>query len=221
MNGGLLDPLPCAATLVAVEGSDGAGKSTVCARLVDDLRAEGRTVVWCPNVSFKPVRDVLDDIALERGHPDRFALLGADLAQLVPSMLKWRDLHALRDVFAQHDSVVVVDRYFYSHLALAEVWGTGNGPLLRRLSQVLPTPAVTVLLDVEPEVAAGRVLARGRDVNTVVFLSRFRDALRALPEAEGFRIVDATRPPDAVYTDVLAHVRRVLNPAGVLAGGSA
>ncbi|MBK3571231.1 MULTISPECIES: dTMP kinase [unclassified Streptomyces] len=190
------------ATLIAVEGTDGVGKTTAALRLVEELRARGHSVTWFPNRTFRPVRQALERLAQEEGLAHRFELFGPDFGQLLPSVMKWRELLELEPELGRPGHFVVTDRYKHAWFALANTFGTGNEPLLRRLYAALPEPDVVLYLDVDPRVAAERVERRGVDRNTVEHLSRFRSAFHALPEFPSFRVVDAGQAADAVFQDL-------------------
>ncbi|MEV4556232.1 AAA family ATPase [Kitasatospora sp. NPDC049285] len=198
------------ALLIAVEGTDGAGKTTAALSLVEELRARGRSVTWFPNRTLRPVREALNRLAREEGLDDRFALFGRDFAQLLSGVSKWRELLDLEPALARPDHVVVVDRYLHAQFALARAFDTGNEPLLRRLFAAFPAPDAVVYLDLDPAVAAERVLRRGRDRNAVEFLREFRTAFHALPEFPSFHVIDAARPPDQVARQALDAVAPLL-----------
>jgi dTMP kinase len=198
------------ATLIAFEGIDGAGKTTAALRLIDELSAAGCSVSWHPNRTFRPVREALDDLARAEGFTDRFEMLGQDFGQLIAAVLKWREMLALAEALTRPGHIVVVDRYIYAHIALAEVFGTSNGPLVRRLFGVFPKPDAVLFLDLDPNTSAQRVQQRGVDTNEVGFLADFRREFRALPEYAEFHIVDAEQPPEVVFAALRAALREVL-----------
>ena len=194
------------ATLIALEGPDGAGKTTAGLRLVDELRAAGHAVTWHPNRSLRPVRRALEELAAEEGHPDRFAMLGRDHAQLISAVAKWRELLDLREDLARHREVVVVDRYKYAHIALTRTYGTTNEGLVRELYAVLPDADVVYYFDVDPAVAAERVRRRGVDTNATDFLAGFARAYRELPEFARFTVLRAADPPKQVFAQLWADI---------------
>ncbi|WP_069742987.1 hypothetical protein [Streptomyces sp. EN23] len=198
------------AALVVVEGIDGSGKSTLGRSLVEAARVAGHSADWYPNKNLSPVRDTLDAIARERGHTDRAAMLGRDEAQFLAAVLKWRDMIDLADDLARPGHLMVIDRYYYTHLALAAVSGTANAARLRRLYGRLPAPDVTFLLDLAPELALERVRARNTDTNSLRFLARFHEAYRGLEEYRTgvFTVLDASRTPAEVLDDALTHLAR-------------
>jgi dTMP kinase len=198
------------ATLVAVEGTDGAGKTTAALRLVRELRAQGRRVTWFPNRTVRPVRQALTRLAREEGLADRFELYGRDFAQFLSAVMKWRELLDLEPALGRPDEIVVIDRYVHAQFALTRAFETGNEPLVRRLFAAFPAPDAVVYLDLDPESAAERIRRRGVDRNSVEFLRAFRSAFRELPEFASFHVLDAARTQDEVFHQVLAIVERVL-----------
>jgi dTMP kinase len=206
-----VEPLPKRATLIVIEGIDGSGKTTLGRSLVERLQADGHNVRWYPNKNLAPVRSALDGIARGRGFADRFEMLGRDQAQFLAAALKLRDMLDLAPDLADEGLVMVMDRYYYSHLALALVMRTANEARLRRLYQVLPTPDLLLLVNVSPPIALQRVTARGTDSNTLQFLRDFADAYENLAERDPhFTVVSGEREPDAVLADVVERAQALL-----------
>jgi dTMP kinase len=207
-DGGLCDPaLQRRATVVVVEGIDGSGKTTLGRRIAETFSALGRPTTWYPNRNLAPVRAVLDAAAVERGFPDRRAMLGRDQTQLLAALLKFRDMLDLAEEMGRPDTVMVIDRYCYTHLALAAEEGTTNGPRLRRLYAELPRPGTVLFLDVTPEVALERVIRRNIDRDSIEYLRRFSAAYRALPEMGSvFTVIDADQDEETVFRQAWAAV---------------
>jgi dTMP kinase len=103
--------------------------------------------------------------------------------------------------------VVVTDRYVYTHLALALAHETGNSSLLRRLFSVFPAPDVVLFMEVDPNVATERVRRRGRDTNSVDFLTRLRDGYMSLPEMRRFQVLTGDADPVTVLDEAWRIVR--------------
>jgi dTMP kinase len=87
-----------------------------------------------------------------------------------------------------------------------------RGRLLPWLLRTLPAPDVVLHLDVSPETAHQRILARGTDEESVTELTALRNAYRALPEYAGMVNIDAGGPPAGVLAGLLDAVdfRRLL-----------
>ncbi|WP_238434980.1 MULTISPECIES: thymidylate kinase [unclassified Frankia] len=76
--------------------------------------------------------------------------------------------------------------------------------LVRVLYAPFPRPDITFYLDVRPEEATRRVLARGRDVEDPAYLAAFAAAYHALPEFTGFTMIDASGDANTVLAAVRA-----------------
>lgn len=205
-------PAPKKARLIAFEGTDGAGKTTAARRLVEQLRAAGHSVSWHPNHTFGRVRDALNRLAVDEGYEDRYGMLGNDFAQLIRGVFKFRELLEVLPQLQRSDHWVVVDRYIYAHLALAEAFETGNLSLLRSIYSVYPQPDITFYLDVAAETAAERVRVRGVDSNPVEFLADFRRAFHHLDEFADFEVIDAAAPADVVFGQVWERTLALVEP---------
>ncbi|WP_329161487.1 AAA family ATPase [Streptomyces anulatus] len=195
------EPIRKRATLIAFEGIDGSGKTTAANLLIERLNSHGVGASLHLNRSLGPVRDALDTLAREDGHHDRFDMFGSDSAQFMGALLKWRELLDIAPLLDQENHVVVVDRYIYTHLALALAHKTTNDSLLRRLFGVFPSPDLVFFVDVDPGVAADRVRERGRDVDSLDFLTRLRDGYISLPEMRHFHVLNGGAAPETVIDD--------------------
>lgn len=209
----MLKPMPKRATLIAFEGIDGSGKTTTATLLAERLTAHGVGTSLHLNRSLGPVRDALDTIAHEDGYRDRFDKFGASNAQLMGALLKWRELLDLEPLLDQKNHVVVLDRYFYTFLALAVAHETTNGAVLRRLFSVFPAPDIVLFIDVDPKIAVERVFKRGRDTNSLKYLVRLRDGFMSLPEMRQFQVLAGDADPAAVLDDAWRIIKPKIVPA--------
>ncbi len=140
---------------IAFEGGDGAGKSTQVERLADWLRGRGHEVVTTrePGGTLlgKQLRAVLLDVGTGGLSSRTEALLyAADRAEHVAAVIR----PALR-----RGAVVVTDRYVDSSIAYQGAGRALSAAEVERLSRWATQglrPHLTVLLDVDPEVAARR-----------------------------------------------------------------
>jgi dTMP kinase len=186
--------------LIAFEGLDQSGKQTQAEGVRKEVLARGRE---CRLVSFP---DYATPIGSEIGkalHGERE--YGADVMQL----LYVANRHERRDEMKQlleAGMVVVCDRYIASSIAYGEAQGL-DAAWLAEIQKFLPTPDLTVLLDIAPETAVGRK-ASGRDKyeRDLQLLSRVRDSYRRQATQQGWLRLDGERPPEAVAADVIKAV---------------
>ena len=193
---------------ITLEGGDGAGKTTQAALLEAWLTDAGRTVVRTREPGGTDVGVLVRDIVLHhRGEiaPRAEALLyAADRAHHVETVVR----PAL-----ERGDVVIQDRYLDSSVAYQGAGRVLGSAEVRDLSLWASgglLPDVTVLLDVDPSVARGRLDADDKPFDRLeseqsAFHERVRSEFLALAAAEPdrFLVLDAARPID----DLAAAVR--------------
>ena len=212
------DPSPAAepsrrGLLLALEGGEGAGKSTQARRLSIWLRDQGYDVV----ATFEPgatkmgmrLRAVLLDTAHAGLNPRAETLMyAADRAEHVNSVIK---------PAIERGAIVVTDRYVDSSLAYQ---GAGRSLPLGEVTRINRwatgglTPDLTILLDLPPSEGLGR-RARSADrleAEPAEFHNRVRSGFRQLADAEPGRylVLDATRPADELSREITDRVRELL-----------
>jgi dTMP kinase len=199
--------------LLALEGGEGAGKSTQARLLAIWLRDQGYDVVTTHEPGATKVGMRLRALLLDTAHtglaPRAEALMyAADRAEHVQSVIG----PALR-----RGAIVVTDRYVDSSLAyqgagrqlpVTEIaalnkWGTGG--LL---------PDLTVVLDLPPATGLRRRLSSADRLESepVEFHQRVRDGFLKLAAAEPGRylVVDASQPEAEVGRHIQLRVRELL-----------
>ena len=102
------------------------------------------------------------------------------------------------------------------------VQGATNGDLLRRLFSVFPVPDVALFIDVDPRVAAQRVVRRGREHNSLSldFLTRLREGYLSLPEMKQFHLVSGDADPDTVTDEAWQLVQPQIPSLSAIASSS-
>lgn len=210
---------PAQGRLVALEGIDGSGKTTVAARLVAALEADGHNVVATREPTSSAAGRALREALKDPEHdPVAEALLfAADHAGHVD----WVRHHLARG------SVVVSDRYSGSCLAyqgatLADGWpeGADGGPVPWLEAVLAPferTPDLVLLLDLPVETALARLGARelaAEKFERGAFLERVRANYLALAGARDWVVVDAGGPVDATLEACLDAARGLAGGAG-------
>lgn len=187
--------------LVAIDGIDGAGKTTLAHHLAEMLRGFGNTVTCTKEPTAGPWGQRLRDSA----HAGRLSV-----AEEVELFRRDRAEH-VEQVIAPalaRGEVVVLDRYYYSTAAYQGAAGADYAAILAD-SEAFPRPHVALLLDVPVETGLARIRARGDTPN------RFEDAA-ALEAARAHFLamesrpelvrIDASLPADEVLRKAWAHV---------------
>lgn len=187
---------------ITFEGIEAAGKSTLIAALVDDLRARGVDVLVTREPGGTSLGDLIRGVFLEPASViDPLAeamLMNASRAQLVAEVIG----PALRA-----GRTVLCDRFFDATVAYQ---GYGRGldvEMLLELSLIATrriAPDLTFLLDLPPDVSAQRLLARGAndriEREDQAFHTRVREGYHELARRFPGRVVvlDGTRDPAEV-----------------------
>lgn len=200
---------------ITFEGGDGSGKTTQAALLEGWLREQGRTVVRTREPGGTEVGDLIRDIVLHhRGDiaPRAEALLyAADRAHHVATLVR----PAL-----ERGEVVIQDRYLDSSVAYQGAGRVLDAGEVRDLSLWATDgalPDVTVLLDIDPGTARGRLDADDKpfdrlEAEKAEFHGRVRQAYLRLAEAEPerFIVVDATLAVEAIAETIRERIAAVL-----------
>jgi len=197
--------------LIALEGVDGCGKSTHAALLAAAIGALSTSEPGATPLGATLRALVLDPTLPPISERAEALLMAADRAEHVTEVLR-PALEAGR--------WVVTERFSGSTLAYQ---GYGRGLDLGELGDLVRwaaagiTPDLTVLLDIDPEVARRRLDPQRADRLERLdadFHHRVRAGYRALAEADPdtWVVVDAAGDIDAVARELLAVVERRLGP---------
>ncbi len=203
---------------LTVEGVEGAGKSTFISLLEEELMKRGIDLLRTREPGGcslgRQIRPLLLDAGQKVCARAELFLFLADRAQHVADTIR----PAL-----ERGQWVLCDRYADSTIAYQ---GYGRGmdvEDLQRLNDYATDslwPDITFLLDLPAEVGLGRALARnGREgltrsegrfeAEALAFHQRIREGFlaRAARWPERFRVLDASRSPEAVATQALAYLQ--------------
>ncbi|NEA93370.1 dTMP kinase, partial [Actinospica acidiphila] len=210
------DPAPASAGtgfFIALEGGDGAGKSTQAEALADWIRSKGHEVVLTREPGATPVGKRLRSILLDvssagLSHRAEALLYAADRAEHVDTVVR----PAL-----ERGAVVISDRYIDSSVAYQGA-GRDLSPTeiarINRWATAGLVPNLTVLLDVPPETARERFTEAPDRLESepAEFHARVRSGFLTLAAADPGRylVVDAGQEAEAVTTVIRHRLDRVL-----------
>ncbi|TXS56192.1 dTMP kinase [Streptomyces sp. t39] len=198
---------------IAVEGGDGAGKSTQVEALAEWIRAKGHEVVVTREPGATPVgkrlRSILLDVSSAGLSNRAEALLyAADRAEHVDSLVR----PAL-----ERGAIVISDRYIDSSVAYQGAGRDLSPTEIARISRWATgglVPHLTVLLDVSPQAARERFTEAPDRLESepAEFHQRVRTGFLTLAAADPGRylVVDAGQEPEAVTTVVRHRLDQLL-----------
>ncbi|MFD7065971.1 dTMP kinase [Streptomyces sp. NPDC059913] len=198
---------------IALEGGDGAGKSTQAEALGDWIRAKGHEVVVTREPGATPVGKRLRSILLDvssagLSHRAEALLYAADRAEHIDSVVR----PAL-----ERGAIVISDRYIDSSVAYQGAGRDFSPTEIARISRWATdglVPHLTVLLDVDPETARERFTEAPDRLESEPpeFHARVRSAFLTLAAADPTRylVVDAGQEPEAITTVVRHRLDQLL-----------
>lgn len=203
--------------LVTVEGVEGSGKSTQCARLAEHLTTRGVEVVRTSEPDGTPLGARVRAL-FEADGPTPTPLTQTFL------FMAARQEHVARVIAPAlaRGAVVLSDRYADATVAYQ---GYGQGVDVQTIKElnVLATggvlPDLTLVLDLDPAVGMRRIRGRALDAfekMDLAFHQRVREGYLEIARSDKNRVVvlDAGREPDALHGDVVRAVDECLARRG-------
>ena len=204
--------------LIALEGIDGSGKSTIAKRLVEKLRESGTSVILSREPGGTAIGEQIREILLQQ---ESLSMLPTTEMLLFAAARAQHVGELVRPALAE-GLIVVADRFVDSSLAYQ--WG-GRGLEKRAVDLAIELatdglePDLRILLDLPVESALRRRMADWNETNrmdreSIMFHGRVRDAYHSLVAADPARwsVVDADRAVD----DVSAAVWRAVVSRGLV-----
>lgn len=182
--------------LIAIEGIDGAGKTTIARFLKEELEKRGHEVVLLKEPTDSPWGKKLKESYNSRLTPEEeLELFILDRKHNVEHNI----IPALRD-----GKIVILDRYYYSTMAYQGALGFDIEEIRRRNEEIAPKPDLVILLDITPEKGVERISKRGEKPNRfedVEYLKKVREIFLSLKN--NVIVINAERDIEEVKKDVL------------------
>lgn len=189
--------------LIAIEGLDGSGKTTISKALVEWMRSRGFNAIYTAEPSTSPIGELIrSEIISSRIRRDsriEALLFAADrlwhvLYEIEPSLNEGR--------------VVVTDRYYFSSIAYQ---GALNVDIewIRVLNKFAIKPDVAIYIDVVPEEALKRKKKGGLKIlfENIEYLRKVRQIYLKLVSYGELRLVNGMRD----FKEVLREVKSIVN----------
>ena len=164
-------------TWYVVDGTDGSGKTTVASMLVSELESRGRRALLLNHPNTDTFVGRLEQRFL-RGDSRLDVILST--AFYIADVL--HSLSVMRGRRGRGCDDVVFVRY---SMAVAYLPESACRKADKAVKMLLPTPDVAVLVDIDPDIAIGRIFNRGEDLEvfeTAERLSAIRDRMLGISD---------------------------------------
>src|SRR5580704_13002651 len=197
--------------LIAVEGIDGAGKTTQAHFIQERLQERKLCVIRTKEPTTGVWGQMLRDSALTGR---------LSLEEEVELFLKDRKEHVETVINpALHEGkIVIADRYYFSTMAYQGARGIDPEELMKRNELFAPEPDLLVVLDIEPKKGLERIKTRGDRANhfeKTTTLKKAREIFNSVKKPYLYRL-DGTQEPEtlrdlivrqfsAMYAERIAH----------------
>lgn len=190
--------------LIAIEGIDGAGKTTQVALLTEFFQSAGLPVTRSKEPTDGPWgRKIRESAATGR----------LPLDEELEAFIRDRDEHLASVVLPalNRGETVILDRYFYSTIAYQGSRGGNVDEVTHRVSSAAPAPDVVFLIDLPPALSIIRIAEKRGEVpnafETVQNLEAVRRVFSKLAsENSNIFTIDGCHPIETTRQAILRHL---------------
>ena len=184
---------------VAIEGIDGAGKTTQVGLLAEALRQAGETVITSKEPTDGPWGSKIRQSASDGRMP---------LAKELEAFLNDRAEHVEQVIMPALTlgEIVVLDRYYYSTIAYQGARGANVAKLRSEMEDRFPVPDAVFLLDIDPTLSLYRISETRQEApNVFERIPDLREARRVFNSLEDSHLshIDGSRSIECVHHEIL------------------
>lgn len=201
--------------LIAIEGIDGAGKTTQAKILLDTLTQKGYDAVYLHEPTDGYWGKRIKELATNGRHKVK-----------PETELEFFYLDRLEDVeknirpALQEKKIVIMDRYYFSSVAYQGARGLDTNLIEEKNQAIAPIPNITIILDLDPEIALTRIRHKRNEIPNYFerkkYLERVRQVfLKCFSNRPNIKIIngDDTRPIQMIVSDIWKIVEPVIKEA--------
>jgi len=194
--------------LIAVEGIDGSGKTTIAGYIKEVLEDFGFKAEVLKEPSDSAYGKMIKQ-SQERFPPEKeLELFILDRVEDVEKNILPRINRCIS---------VVMDRYYYSTVAYQGALGIDPNDILKKNEEIAPKPDLTLIIDVSPETALKRIAERGKftGFEELEYLKKVREIYLSIKSDE-IVFVNGERPLKEVKEDCYHAVIDLISSRGSL-----
>lgn len=190
--------------LIAIEGIDGAGKTTQSKALVKWLKKNGYAAKYTSEPTSFAIGKLLSRLASTTSPALEALLFAADRLEHVRRVIE----PSLKKGY-----VIVSDRYVHSSIAYQGAM-LGDVEWVRLINKYAPKPDIAFLLDVEPKLALSRIRRRKSKFEKLELLEVVRKIYLDMVAAGELILLNGAKPSSQVTEELLDKIRPLLSNIG-------
>ncbi len=195
--------------LIAIEGIDGAGKTTQVLRLRNYFSEVG-----IPVANFKEPTDgeygnqirTLSRHGRHLSPKDEFEIFLNDRIE---------DCKLNINPALEQNKLVLMDRYYFSNIAYQSVLGLEIDYIVQKNEEIAPIPDLVIILDVAAKVGLNRILYSRKEEHNHFeredYLNSVRKVFRNL-DAPYIQLIDATADADTIFSQLKNIIQDMVAP---------
>lgn len=209
---------------VSFEGGEGAGKSSLIARVAEHLSLQGHALLSTREPGGTPLGEMIRQWLL---NPAKDISVGAKAELCLFLAARAQHIEEMLEPALKAGKIVLCDRFNDSTVAYQ---GVGRGLGIEQVRQLCTlicdgvTPDITFYLDVTPEVGLDRALKSHSErildrieSQEMTFHQRIREAFLQMARREQarFHVIDAHQTQDGVFEQVMQVIEEHLSKRGL------
>jgi dTMP kinase len=198
--------------LIAIDGIDGAGKTTQCKLLNDWLLSEGFSsiVIKEPSKDGKYAREIRS--RSEHRFFDHLKYTPEYELNLFIEDRKENVEKRIRPNL-EDNNIVIMDRYYFSTIAYQSALGIDKNYIKKINEEFAPIPDVTIILDVTPQIGIKRINGRGDTCNSFEkkeYLEKVRKIFLDMKDYPNLHIIEGDHLKNS--QDVFRTIKEIVEP---------
>lgn len=198
--------------LIAIEGIDGAGKTTQVIQLKQRLEVLGFDIVTFKEPTNLKYSKIFRNMAMHNNVHFRDPEKESNL------FIEDRKIDVKKNIKPnlKKGKIVIMDRYYYSNMAYQGALGLDPEIIKEKNEKIAPIPNVAFILDVSPEVGINRIInKRGDKINNYErksYLKKVRTYFKNMTKYPNVELIDGNskRTIKEVADDIFNVVEKIL-----------
>lgn len=198
--------------LIAIDGIDGAGKTTQCNLLNDWLISEGFSSI----IIKEPSKDGKYAKEIRKRSKNRFF----DQLKYTPEyelnlFIEDRKENVEKKIQPnlEDNNIVIMDRYYFSTIAYQSALGLDQNYIKKLNEEFAPIPDITIIIDVTPQVGIKRINGRGDTCNSFEkkeYLEKVRKIFLQMKDYPNIHFIEGDHHKTA--QDVFQLIKNIVEP---------